>query len=86
MRVELGQVDQVDADQLAHLDLDGVPGVVERDRVDRVDLVLVVEVGVEAVHHHHHLAAPAAGPAGGSMMNAPYSPLWMWRLSGMTWQ
>ncbi len=27
----------------------------EADRVDRVDLVGEVEVGVEAVHHHHHL-------------------------------
>jgi hypothetical protein len=29
--------------------------VVEADRVDRVDLVGVVEVGVEAVHHHRQL-------------------------------
>ena len=30
--------------------------VVEGDRVDCVDFVLAVVVGVEAVHHHHQLA------------------------------
>ena len=34
--------------------------VVERDGVDRVDLVLAVEVGVEAVHHHHQLVGGRA--------------------------
>ena len=34
---------------------DRVLGVVVRDRVDGVDLVLAVEVGVEGVHHHDEL-------------------------------
>src|SRR5690606_5425348 len=54
--VELRDVDQVDAVQLAQPDRDGVPLIMEGDGVDRVHLVLVVEVRVERVHHHHHLA------------------------------
>src|SRR5215472_14596446 len=55
--VELEQVDQKDPHQLANPDLDGVPVVVEveGDRVDRVELVLVIEVDVDAVHHHDEL-------------------------------
>jgi hypothetical protein len=40
---------------LARLDRDGIVEVTERDRVDRVHLVLTVEVRVEGVHHHDHL-------------------------------
>src|SRR5688572_17316156 len=54
--IELGDVHQVDADELPLADRDRVVLVVEPDRVHRVHLVLAVEVGVEPVHHHHHLA------------------------------
>ena len=54
-QVVLEHVHEVDAHQLVALDLDRVVHVRERDRVDRVELVLAVEVGVEAVHHHHQL-------------------------------
>ena len=42
-------------DQLADLDANRLVHEVVRDRVDRVDLVVGVEVGVEPVHHHHEL-------------------------------
>jgi hypothetical protein len=37
-----------------------VRSVVEGGRVDGIDLVLPVEVGVETVHHHHELAGGRA--------------------------
>jgi hypothetical protein len=55
-RVVLEDVHEVDPDRPVALDRDRLVDVVERDRVDRVDLVaLGVEVRVEAVHHHHQL-------------------------------
>jgi hypothetical protein len=57
-RVELGDVDQVHTDGLVGTDPDRRGVVRERDRVDRIDLVLAVEVGVERVHDHDHLADP----------------------------
>ena len=42
------------------LDRDRPVEVGERDGVHRVDLVLAVEVGVEAVHHHDHLVGRRA--------------------------
>ena len=51
--VELQHVDEIDAHRPAALDADRMLGEVMADRVDRIDLVLVVEVGVEPVHHHH---------------------------------
>ena len=41
--------------RLAADDRDRVLGIVMRHRVDGVDLVLAIEVGVEAVHHHDEL-------------------------------
>ena len=52
-RVELDDVDQVDADRPAADDPDRPLHVGVRDRVDGIDLVLAVEIGVEGVHHHH---------------------------------
>ena len=54
-RVELGDVDEVDAHRPRPLDADRLVDVGEGDGVDGVDLVLLVEVRVEAVHHHHEL-------------------------------
>ena len=55
-RVVLQDVDEVDPHQLAALDLHGLVVVVERNAVDRVELVaLRVEVGVVAVLDHDHL-------------------------------
>src|SRR5688572_19510875 len=54
-RVELGDVDQVDPHQFADFDADRLRHVEVRGGVHRVDFVVGVEVGVEAVHHHHHL-------------------------------
>ena len=54
-RVELGDVDQIDPHRARALDLDRPLGVGMGDRVDGVELVLLVEIGVEAVHHHHEL-------------------------------
>src|SRR5687768_18361313 len=54
-QVELGDVHEIDAGELAGLHRNRKLLVVEGDGVDRVDLVLVVEIGVECVHHHHHL-------------------------------
>ena len=53
--VELERVHEVDPHELAALDPDRLVHVGERDRVDRVDLVRAVEVGVEPVHDHHEL-------------------------------
>src|SRR5918995_3557535 len=53
--VELQYVDYVGADQLPLFYLYGVLLVVEGHRVYGVDLILGVEVGVEAVHDHDHL-------------------------------
>ena len=55
-QVELGQVREVDAHELAPPHPDRVARVVERAAVDRVEVVLAVAVGVVAVHHHHELA------------------------------
>ena len=54
-QVELDHVDQVDAHRPVLVDHDRVLHVMEGDRVDRVDLVGTVEVGIEGVHHHHQL-------------------------------
>src|SRR4029079_5981555 len=54
-QIELGQVDEVDAHQFADPDGNRLVHEMVGHRVDRVDLVVGVEVGVEPVHHHHHL-------------------------------
>src|SRR5215217_6832281 len=54
-RVELHDVDEVEAHRPGSDDPDGVLGVMMGHRVDGVDLVLAVEVSVEGVHHHHEL-------------------------------
>ena len=46
-------VDQVDTHFFPDLDLDGMDLVVERDGIDGVEIVLVVEIDIEAAHHHH---------------------------------
>jgi hypothetical protein len=55
-QVKLGHVDQVHPNQLVLGHLNGIFLIVEGDGIDRVDLVLTIEIGVEAVHHHDHLA------------------------------
>ena len=62
IEIEFGDVDQVDADEPPDGDPDRIDHVGVGDGVDGVDFVLVVEVGVEAVHHHHELVGgrPAA--------------------------
>ncbi len=57
-RVELGDVDQINALQLVAANRDGLVVVGESNRVGRVDLIVAVKVGVEAVHHHDHLVDP----------------------------
>ena len=59
--VELERVHEVDPHELVAPHDDRPVQVLERDRVDRVDLVRAVEVGVEPVHHHHELVG--LGPA-----------------------
>ncbi len=54
-QVELGEVREVDPHRLRPADADRVLGEVEREPVDRVEVVLAVAVGVEAVHHHDEL-------------------------------
>src|SRR5918994_2547879 len=54
-RVELGDIDQIDAHRPRAVDLDRVLHIVKGDAVDRVDLVAGVEGGVEGVHHHDEL-------------------------------
>src|SRR5215207_1496600 len=54
-RVELGDIDQVDAHRTAAVDLDRMLHIVEGDRVDRVDLIAGIKGGVEGVHHHDQL-------------------------------
>src|SRR5215207_6081335 len=54
-RVELGDIDQVDAHRPAAVDLDRVLHVMEGDAIDRVDLIAGVKGGVEGVHHHDEL-------------------------------
>ena len=58
--VELERVHEVDAHELAALHLHRPLEVLERDGVDRVDLVRAVEVRVEPVHHHHELVGRRA--------------------------
>jgi hypothetical protein len=53
--VELGQVREVDPDELALPDADRVLRVVEGAPVDGVEVVLAVPVGVVAVHDHDQL-------------------------------
>lgn len=57
-RVELGDVDEVDPHRPGPLDRDGLLRIGVRHGVDGVDLVLVVEIGVEGVHHHDQLLPP----------------------------
>ncbi len=52
---ELEDVQQVDADQLVLPHADRMALIVEAHGVDRVELICVVEIGVEAVHHHDEL-------------------------------
>ncbi|MCZ7589090.1 MAG: hypothetical protein M5U27_09625 [Gaiella sp.] len=59
-QVELGQVRQVDAHELAAAHADRVARVVERAPVDGVEVVPAVGVRVEAVHHHDELAGGLA--------------------------
>src|SRR5687767_984879 len=61
--VEFERVDDVEPHLLAHNRGERVAHVVEGHRVHRVELVLGVEIGIEAVHHHHVLAR--RGPATG---------------------
>src|SRR5215210_9202504 len=72
--VELQHVDYVRPDQLPLLYLYGVFLVVEGHRVYGVDLVLAVEVGVEAVHDHDHLIGRFA-PLFGVDDERPVEPL-----------
>ena len=58
--VELEHVHEVDPHELAALDPDRLVHVRERDRVDGVDLVRAVEVGVEPVHDHDELVGGRA--------------------------
>ena len=59
-RVELDDVDEVDPHELAALHPYGPVHEVKRDGVDRVDLVVVVEVRVERVLHHDELVGVGA--------------------------
>src|SRR5215207_8828023 len=54
-QVELGDIDQVDADWPRAVDLDRVLHIVEGDAIDRVDLVAGVKGSVEGIHHHDQL-------------------------------
>ena len=61
--VELEDVDEVDPNELAALHDHRPVEIVEADGVDRIDLVRLVEVRVEAVHHHHELVGLGARPS-----------------------
>jgi hypothetical protein len=75
--VELQQVDQEDPHQLPHPDPDRVPVVVEveGDRVDGVEVVLVVEVDVEAVHDDDQLVVRSRPAVPGVDDEGPVEPL-----------
>src|SRR5215207_9383065 len=51
-QVELEDVDQIDADLFTDLDGNGMVLVVEGNAVDRVKIIRIVEVHINAVHHH----------------------------------
>ena len=72
--IELGDVDQIDPHQLIFLDGDRVPHEMKAHGVDGIDLVVPVEVGVEAVHHHHQLLGRGPG-RGGVDDEDPVEPL-----------
>src|ERR687898_2788324 len=72
--VERQYVDHIGADQLPLFYLYGVLLVVEGHRVYGVDLILGVEVGVEAVHDHDHLVGLFA-PLLGVYDERPVEPL-----------
>src|SRR5687767_2327738 len=55
-QVKLQNIDQVNADLLANFYLYGMVLIMERDPVDRVEIIFVIEVHIETVHYHHHFA------------------------------
>ena len=63
-RVELDDIHEVDPDELTALDANRPVHEVESDSVDRVDLVVLVEVGIERVLHHHQLVSRRAALRG----------------------
>ena len=76
-RIELGRVDEVDPDRPRALDQDRLLPISEGDRVDGIEFVLFVEIGVEPVHHHDEflparMLGRAVAPAQSSV-----SMLWM---------
>lgn len=54
-RIELDDVDEVDANEVTALHADRPVHEMERHRVDGVDLIVFVEVRIERVLHHHEL-------------------------------
>src|SRR5215207_725340 len=55
-QVELEDVNKIDAYGFPDLDLDGVIMIMKRNPVDRVKIIRVVEVHIDAVHHHDQFA------------------------------
>src|SRR5215207_1974367 len=55
-QVELEDIDQINTYLLADADLDRMVLVMERDPIDRVEVIGVVEIDIDAVHDHDHFA------------------------------
>src|SRR6266850_4396385 len=62
-QIELGDVDQVDADETADRHTNRIVHVRVGHRVHGVDLVVCVEIGVERVHHHDQFVGRRTGAA-----------------------
>ena len=54
-QIELSQVHKINTDKLSYLHADWVVHVMMSHCIDRVHLVLSIEVGIEAIHYHDEL-------------------------------
>src|SRR6185436_3836776 len=54
-KIEFKNVHKIHAYALAYFDLNRMILIIEGDPVDRIKIISIVEVNVDAVHHHDHL-------------------------------